>query len=507
MNELVNIIPYPVNVKYDKGYFTLSDEIIIQFDEKFIKVANYLKDFAKNYLHINFGFSQPYSKHEKLLQIIQSDEEIPPEGYLLNINHDSIQIGAKTSKGAFYGIQSLIQLVINDSKIPNVSIIDYPRFVWRGFMLDEARHFFGMQEVKRLLDVMALYKFNIFHWHLTDDQGWRIEIDEFPLLSEISSKRKGTSKGSRKLMADLDGDNKKIDWIPVSGLYSKNQIREIIRYANDRFITVIPEIDFPGHVQAVLAAYPELSCTGGPFEVSVKFGVHKDVFCIGKEKVFDFSKKVFQEIMKLFPSKIIHAGGDEVPVRRYKNCLDCQALMKREHLTDEKQLQPYFTDKIARFFNENDRILMGWNEILNDKLPLDIISQFWAGDFNITLEHLKKGRKTVMSDMRYVYLNYPYKLNPISQTYNYDPIPEKLARDYHANILGIEACLWSEYVPDIETLEYQVFPRLIAVAETGWTLKENKNYDSFENRMPFTLKILETMKVKYAKSDNFEIQY
>jgi len=507
MNELVNIIPYPVNVKYDNGYFTLLDEIIIQFDESLIKVANYLKNFAINYLNVNFKFSQSSAKHDKLIQIILSDEEIPPEGYLLNIKSDSIQIMAKTSKGAFYGIQSLIQLLFSDSKIPCVSIIDYPRFSWRGFMLDEARHFFGMEEVKRLLDALALYKFNIFHWHLTDDQGWRIEIDEFPLLSEISSKRKGTSKGSRKLMADLDGNNNKINWTPVSGLYSKNQIREIIRYAKERFITIIPEIDFPGHVQAVLAAYPELSCTGGPFEVSVKFGVHKDVFCIGKEKVFDFSKKVFQEIMSLFPSKIIHAGGDEVPIRRYKNCPNCQALMKKEHLPNEKQLQPYFTDKIAKFFNNNDRILMGWNEILDDKLPEEVISQFWAGDFNVALKHLKKGRKTVMSDMRFVYLDYPYKLIPISQTYSYEPIPEKLAQDYRANILGVEACLWSEYVPDNETLEYQVFPRLIAVAETGWTLKDNKNYDSFKKRMPFALDILETMKINYAKSDDFEIQY
>ena len=507
MNELVNIIPYPVNVKYVDGYFTLLNEIFIQFDEDFIKAANYLKNFAKNYLNLTLEFSHSSSKHDKMIQIILSDEGVPPEGYLLVIKSDSIQIRAKTSKGAFYGIQSLIQLLISGSKIPCVSIIDYPRFSWRGFMLDEARHFFGIREVKKLLDIMALYKFNIFHWHLTDDQGWRIEIDQFPLLNEISSKRKGTSKGSRKLIADLDGGDKKINGIPVSGLYTKSQIKEIIRYANERFITVIPEVDFPGHVQAVLAAYPELSCTGGPFEVSVKFGVHKDVLCIGKEKVLNFSKKIFQEIMSLFPSKIIHAGGDEVPVRRYKNCPDCQALLKREHLNDEKQLQPYFTDKIARFFNENDRILMGWNEILDDELPENVISQFWAGDFNNTLEHLKKGRKTVMSDMRFVYLNYPYKLTPISQTYNYEPIPKILAHDYHVNILGVEACLWSEYVPDAKTLEHQVFPRLIAVSETGWTLKENKSFDSFEYRLPFTLKILEKMKINYAKSNNFEIQY
>jgi hexosaminidase len=505
LNEFVNIIPCPVNVKYDEGYFTLSAEIDIQFDEDLIKEARYLKDFAKNYLNFNFGLSQSSFKNDKLIEIILSDENIPSEGYLLNIKSDSIQIKAKTSKGAFYGIQSLIQLLIRETKISCAKIIDYPRFSWRGFMLDEARHFFGMEEVKKLLDVMALYKFNIFHWHLTDDQGWRIEIDEFPLLNEISSKRKGTSTGSRKLMADLDGDNKKINGVPVSALYTKSQIKEIIRYANDRFITIIPEVDFPGHVQAVLAAYPELSCTGGPFEVSVKFGVHKDVFCIGKEKTFDFSKKIFKEIISLFPSKIIHTGGDEVPVRRYKSCPDCQALMKNEQMTDEKQLQPYFTARLAKFLEENNRILMGWNEILNDDLPEKEISQFWAGDFNITVDHIKKGRKTVMSDMRFVYLNYPYKLTSISKTYNYEPIPENLTPIYHKNVLGIEACLWTEYVPDINTLEYQVFPRLIAISETGWTSKENKNYDSFKQRLPFSLKMLEKMKVMYAKSEEYEI--
>jgi hexosaminidase len=507
MNAKLSIIPEPAHIEYTKGFFKNLDNLVFQVDEKYEELIENLISRLNKYLDHEIELVDDDFKNEITVKVV-FDEMVPhDEGYKMIINQKGITLNARSEKGVFYGFQTLQQLILINTQIPCCNIIDYPRFSWRGFMLDEARHFFGIEEVKKLLDVISLYKFNIFHWHLTDDQGWRIEIDEFPLLNEISSKRKGTSKGSRKLMADLDGDNNKINWTSVSGLYSKNQIREIIRYAKERFITIIPEIDFPGHVQAVLAAYPELSCTGGPFEVSVKFGVHKDVFCIGKEKVFDFSKKVFQEIMSLFPSKIIHAGGDEVPVRRYKNCPDCQALMKKAHLTNEKQLQPCFTNKIAKFLNDNDRILMGWNEILDDRLPDDIISQFWAGDFNITLDQIKKGRKTVMSDMRFVYLDYPYKLIPISQTYSYEPIPEKLAQDYRANILGVEACLWSEYVPDSETLEYQVFPRLIAVAETGWTLKDNKNYDSFKKRMHFALGILETMKLNYAKSDDFEIKY
>ena len=502
MNNELRIIPQPAQIEYREGYFQDLNNLVFQADEQFKELTKNMVAKLNLLLEKDAKIADIDFKDEISVKIVFDKEISHDEGYHIVINEKLIQLNSRTFKGIFYGFQTLIQLLLTGTQIPCSKIEDYPRFTWRGFMLDEARHFFGIEEVKKLLDVMALFKFNILHWHLSDDQGWRIESDEFPLLNEISSKRKGTSKGSRKLLADLDDKNENVNGIPVSGLYTKNQIKDVIRHAEERFITIIPEIDVPGHVQAILAAYPELSCTGGPFEVSVKFGVHKDVFCLGKEKVYEFTKKIFKEMISLFPSKIIHAGGDEVPIRRYKKCPDCQALMKKEGLTNEKQLQPYFTAKIAKFLEENDRIMMGWNEILNDDLPQDIISQFWFGDFNTTLEHLRKGRKTVMSDMRYVYLNYPDKLNPISQTYGYEPIPDTLENQFHENVLGVEACLWSEYVPDIETLEYQVFPRLIAVAETGWSLKQNKNFGSFEHRIQNSIYILDKLNIKYGKSED-----
>jgi len=507
MNNKLSIIPQPAHIEYNEGSFRNLNNLVFQADEQFKELTEKMVSQLNELLENNAKIADTDLEDEVSVKIAFNKEISHDEGYAISINKELIRLSSRTIKGAFYGFQTLRQLILTGNQIPCSKIEDYPRFSWRGFMLDDARHFFGIEEVKKLLDVMALFKFNIFHWHLSDDQGWRVESGEFPLLNEISSKRKGTSTGSRKLLADLDDNNENIDGIPVSGLYTKSQIKDMIRHAEERFITIIPEIDVPGHVQAILAAYPELSCTGGPFEVSVKFGVHKDVFCIGKETVYEFSKKIFKEMISLFPSKIIHAGGDEVPVRRYKKCADCQALMKKEGFTDEKQLQPYFTAKIARFLEENDRIMIGWNEILNDDLPQKIISQFWFGDFNTTLEHIRKGRKTVMSDMKCVYLNYPSKLIPISQTYGYEPVPATLEEKFHKSVLGVEACLWSEFVKDIDTLEYQVFPRLIAVAETGWSLKQNKNFDSFKFRIQNSLKIWDKLNVKYAKSENFEIKY
>ncbi len=517
----LNIIPEPVNISLEEGAFTLSGKTLILTDLKLKAIAEQLKQILLSTLGLNLVVKEASQTNEnKNVIILKKDineKQADFERYNLIISQDHIEISASTPNGVFYGIQTMRQLIPTDKfvsknidleiSIPCVVIEDYPRFSWRGFMLDEARHFFGMDEVKKILDVMALFKFNIFHWHLTDDQGWRIEIKRYPLLKEISSRRKGTYTGKRKLMSDLQKDESKSDRIPVSGFYTQAQVKEIIQYAEDRFITIIPEIDFPGHVQAVLAAFPELSCSGGPFKVSQNFGVHKDVFCIGKEEVFEFSKKVLIEVMDLFPTKLIHTGGDEVPTRRFKKCLDCQNLMKREGLENEKQLQPYYTSKISKFIEENGHKLIGWNEILNSNLSESAICHYWAGDFSTAIEHIKRGRDTIMSDMRFVYLNYPYKLTPIEQSYEYDPIPDELPTEYHGQILGIEACLWTEYIKNTEVLEYQVFPRLIAIAETGWTLKRNKNLDSFMERLNLILKMLDDFKINYAKDEDYEVQF
>jgi len=511
MTDNIKIIPEPVLIQVKGSYFQLDNNTLILHDEQCKDSAKYLEKFLLSYCNLEVTINQLESEFKEIknitLQIEQNLSALLDDAYVLKINERRVIILSRTLKGIFYGIQTLKQIILQSLEIPCLEIEDYPRFSWRGFMLDEARHFFGMDEVKKILNIMAFFKFNIFHWHLTDDQGWRIEIKHYPLLEDISSRREGTSTDKRKLMSDLQKDASKIDRIPVSGFYTQAQIKEIIQYASERFITIIPEIDFPGHVQAVLAAFPELSCNGGPFKVSQNFGVHKDVFCIGKEKVFEFSKNVLMEVMDLFPAKLIHTGGDEVPVRRYKKCGDCQNLMKREGFANENQLQPYFTSKISKFIEEKGHRLIGWNEILNSELSESAICQFWAGDFSTAIEHIKKGRETIMSDMRFTYLNYPYKLTPIAQSYEYDPIPDDLPPEYYRYILGIEACLWTEYINNAEILEYQVFPRLIAIAETGWTLKRNKNLDSFMERLSEILKILVKFGINYAKDENYEVQF
>jgi hexosaminidase len=352
-------------------------------------------------------------------------------------------------------------------------------------MLDEARHFFGKKIVKKILDLMALLKFNIFHWHLTDDQGWRVEIKKYPLLVEIGSKREGTMVLEGKHFTDLSKKEAKYDNIPVEGYYTQEDLKEIIQYAKDRFITIVPEIDFPGHVTAALASYPELSCTGGPFEVSKIFGIHKDVFCIGNNDVYNFCQDVLDEIMKIFPTKYIHVGGDEVPTLRWKQCEKCQAKLKEEGLTDIKKLQQYFTSKLNSFIKSKNHTLIGWNEILNDNLDIDAICQYWSKRFDVVITHIRRSRKFIMSKKSALYLSYPIELLSLQKAYVYDPIPQDLEERYANNILGMEACLWTEFVKNQEMLESMIFPRILAVSEVGWTSKSNKNFELFQEKLNY----------------------
>ena len=505
-NNSISIIPKPINVELKKGIFTLNANTVILTDPRLIKIANFLKQLLTpaTGLELDIRELQKSDGDNNIIElnINENEKSIKPEGYKLEVSKNKIEILGSTPRGVFYGIQTLRQLfpveIESSSKmniewpVPCVSIEDFPRFSWRGFMLDESRHFFGKDTVKKMLDLMASLKLNIFHWHLTDDQGWRIEIKKYPHLLEIGSKRKGTIK-----------NRKKLDGIPVSGYYTQDEIKEIIDYAAERFITIIPEIDVPGHVMAALASYPELSCTGGPFEVSTHFGIHKEILCVGKEKVFDFVQNILKEVMGIFPSEIIHTGGDEVPKRRWKRCPDCQARINKEGLESEEELHVYFTNRIAEYLASNGRRLMGWNEILNHKLVNNAICHYWNENFDKVLENARKGRNVIMSEMQTVYLNYPYQRTHLSTTYEYDPIPDELESKFHEKILGLEACLWTEYVKDSKSLEFQAFPRLIAVAETGWTLKKRKDFQSFITRLDDFLQRLSFHEVNYAPKEEY----
>ena len=498
----ISIIPEPVKIVLEDGEFVLTNKTVILTDSQLKKNAEFLKQILTQATGFNLPIKEITLRNEDsnviILKANDNNKKLKPEGYSLHVSSTEINISAFTPAGVFYGIQTLLQILppeIESSNATNlvwailcVKIEDYPRFPWRGFMLDESRHFFGKDIVKKLLDQMARLKLNKFHWHLTDDQGWRIEIKKYPLLTKIGSKRKGTITPRNKL-----------DGIPVSGFYSQNDLKEIIVYAAERFITIIPEIDVPGHTTAFLASYPELSCTGGPFEVSTHFGIHKEVLCIGKENTFEVVQDILNEIIEIFPSEIIHTGGDETPTRRWKRCPNCQTRLEGEGLEREGDLQVYFTNRIADYLSSKGRRLMGWNEILNEKLSNKAVCQYWTFNFDTVLDHIRKGRDVVMSEMSAVYLNYPYKLIPLSKTYQYDPIPKDLEEKYHKYILGLEACLWAEFIPNNKRLEWQAFPRLIAVAETGWTPKKKKDFKSFKKRIDSYLKRLELCGINYGQ--------
>ncbi len=511
----LDIIPEPVNISSKEGAFTLNEQTLILTDLKLKAIAEQLKQILLITLGLNIVIKEDLQTKESnniiILKTINNEKQLNHKGYTLIVSPNHIEISASTPSGVFYGIQTMQQLIPTDKigsknidleiSIPCVVIEDYPRFKWRGFMLDESRHFFGKEVVKKILDLMALLKLNTFHWGLTNDQGWRIEIKKYPLLTEIGSKREGTTsqrsyRSNKKNKVPLDG-------IPVSGYYTQQDLRELIQYATERFITIIPESNFPGHTTAALAAYPELSCTGGPFKVSTRFGIHKDVLCIGKEKVFEFTQNVLNEIIEIFPSNIIHIGGDETPKRRWKRCLDCQARIKDESLGSVENLQVYFTNRIAVYLGSKGRQVIGWNEILNDKLIENAICHYWTMNLKQVLEHARLGRKIVMSEFSAVYLNYPYNHIPLERTYNYEPIPNELESKFHKRILGIEACLWTEFVKNKKNLEWQTFPRLIAVAETAWSPKNKKNFESFQKRLEKFNKWLDLFKVSYAKKEEY----
>ena len=319
-------------------------------------------------------------------------------------------------------------------------------------MFDEGRHFHGKDTVKHFLDLMAFLKLNIFHWHLTEDQGWRIEIKKYPKLTEIGSKR-------GKIQPSLIFSSKRgFKPVPQGLFYTQTDIQEIIEYATQRFITIIPEIEMPGHSQAALASYPELGCTGGPYQVSTHFGIHKDIYCVGKDNTIAFLQDVLLEIMALFPSNIIHIGGDEAPKDRWNQCPNCQRRIKAEQLRDGKALQTAFTNQIALFLESRNHRLMGWNEILDENLTLNAIGKFWTGNVDPIIAHLQKGRNFVVSNNKFMYLDHSYANTSLQQAYEYEPLPQTLNPSLSSFVLGIEAPLWTEWVPTRKRAEFQAFP-------------------------------------------------
>jgi hexosaminidase len=509
--NLPGIIPRPAKMETYPGYFAWTPQTAVYASSDDFN-AQFLNDFLQDMYGFRATFKKP-GKPGNGVNLIY-DAKFPEEHYQLEINNASVVIRGGKS-GVFYGIQTLLQLITEQEGssgllLPLVKIADAPRFPYRGAMLDVGRFFYPVADIKRFIDLMASYKLNVFHFHLSEDSGWRLESKKYPKLTQIGAYRRGTAEARNHL---ADG----FDRLPHGGFYSRRQIRELVQYAQARNITIVPEIDMPVHIVAALTAYPEYSCTGGPFTVvehpwdSTGNNIEKDVLCAGNENTYRFAADILDELMELFPSKIIHIGGDECPKDRWRECPKCQAKMKAENLKDENELQSYFTKRLAAHLESKGRRLMGWEEIMHGGLAPNAMIMSWLG-VEAGIEAAKLHHDVVMTPHTYYYLDYyqvkrenralePFNLSgflPLKKVYDYEPVSDNVPPEDQKHILGVQGCIWCEFIHSESKFEYMTWPRLIAIAETGWSGKE-KNYEDFTARLAENLLQLD------AKGVNFRI--
>ncbi|MGQ1889292.1 family 20 glycosylhydrolase [Thermophagus sp. OGC60D27] len=515
-SKQLSIIPLPKEMKVHGGEFRLSDDTKIIFspnDKEIKSVAGYLA----NLIAPATGFNLPLlsgSEPTKNAIFLNINEGITGQKgvYHLAVTNNTITIEAPESIGLFYGVQSLRQLlppeiesqsVQSDIRwvIPAVTIKDEPQFQYRGLHLDVCRHFFPVSFIKKYIDLLALHKMNKFHWHLTDDQGWRLEIKKYPKLQEVASQRKETliGHGGKKPF--------KFDGKPYGGYYTQEEAREIVEYAAQRYITVIPEIEMPGHATAALAAYPHVGCTEGPYEVITRWGVFPDIYCAGKEATFEFLENVLLEVIDIFPSQYIHIGGDEAPKDRWKKCPLCQARIRKENLKNEHELQSYFIGRIEKFLNKHGRQIIGWDEILEGGLAPGATVMSWRGETG-GIQAAKMNHDVIMTPNSHLYFDFyqtdpknePLAIGgylPLEKVYSYHPVPKELTPTEAKHILGAQGNLWTEYVKTQEHAEYMVFPRAAALAEVVWTPQEKRNYSDFRRRLENHFKRLDVLDVNY----------
>ena len=482
-NELF-IIPKPKESRLLSSYFDL-DNFHIYADNNSISVAKLLDselnklDYASDSISL---FENPILDHSINL-LIDSTISKHSEYYDLVINNNFILIKGSDREGLINGIYSLIQLIprssgIDDSKLACVIIKDYPEFKWRGLLLDCCRHFMRIDFVKRYIDLLAYHKMNVLHWHLTEDQGWRVEIEKYPKLTDIGAWRK-----------EKDGSI-------YGGFYTKEQIKEVVNYAYERGVNIVPEIELPGHSVAALAAHPEYSCTGGPFEVETDWGVFKDIYCAGNDSTFVFLENVLDEIIELFPSKYIHIGGDEAPKYRWENCSKCKKRIQDENLQDTHELQSYFIQRIENYISSKGKKLIGWDEILDGGLAQGATVQSWRG-FNGASEAAKAGHDAIVSPTSHAYFDYDLDAIDLEKVYNFDPIPTDVPNDKVKHIIGGECSMWSERAPQ-NTIDSKVFPRLLAMSEVLWDYPTIRDYNLFYERVQAHYKRLDFLGVNYG---------
>src|SRR6185312_12489417 len=514
-----SVIPLPQKMEMREGAFHLTGSTAIYVDSTSRETAPFLAER----LRASTGYPLKVTTKSRadaaiaggiLLTTRNANTNLGPEGYELIAAPDSVVIRAPTQAGLFYGVQTLFQLlppeifssnrVQNvDWQIPCVQIEDWPRFKWRGILFDVSRHFFNKAEVETVLDAMALHKLNTFHWHLTDDHGWRIEIKKYPKLTQIGAWRPGAGFGFDPKASDAYGPDGR-----YGGFYTQNDIRDVVKYAAARHITIVPEIEMPGHSTAALAAYPQYSCTGGPFEPLMTAGIFNGIYDPSKEETFEFLAGVLKEVGQLFPGKYIHVGGDEVPKDTWKTNAACQSLMKREGLKNEEELQSWFMRRIEKIVNSTGHSMIGWSEILQGGLATNAAVMDWIGGAR---DAANAGHYVVMTPTAYCYFDFYQSTNkaaepeaagwggplPLDKMYSFEPMPADMPASLQSYILGTQGNLWTERIPNLRHAEYMLFPRACALAEVSWSAQNARDWDDFMRRLQLHVQRLSELNINY----------
>lgn len=507
----IQIIPAPHKIEVRTGHFSLATAAGIIAVDCDSGIAHYLSERIRACAGLQVPVVNPTPAALDagaciVLAVVEGrDEELGTEGYELEISISNVRIRGSQPAGLFYGIQSLLQLFAWGNQhvdIPCVVIQDSPRFHWRGLLLDVARHYMPVDFIKKFIDLLALHKMNRFHWHLVDDQGWRVEIKKYPEL---------TAKGSQRNESPQVGARDEGDGTPYGPYwYSQDEVREIVAYAQERFITVVPEIEMPGHCVSVLSVFPEFSCIEGPFEVATRWGIFNNVYCAGNEAVFDFLLNVLDEILQLFPSEYIHVGGDECPKEHWQACAKCQARIREEGLQDEDELQSYFIQRVEKWLASRGRKLIGWDEILEGGLPARATVMSWRGEAG-GIAAAQAGNDVIMCPHQECYLDYYQSLDkdqepeaigeylPLERVYAYDPVPAALNAEQAKHIIGVQGNIWTEYMQDSKLVEYMTFPRACAIAEVCWSQPDTKDFQKFVERLNAHCKRLDALEVGYRR--------
>lgn len=502
-----NVVPLPNSVTMTGDEpFELTPSTTVAYPER-NKDMERNAQFLARYVNDATGMTLSVvpGKAKKGIRLVLDKKVSGEEAYTIMVDKKGVTIAGSTPKGVFYGVQTLRKsLPVGTAtvvRLPSVKISDSPRFVHRGMMLDCSRHFFPLEFVKRYIDLIAMHNMNVFHWHLSDDQGWRIEIKKYPELTIKGSRRSGTVIGYNTALDDS---------IPYGGYYTQEQAREIVEYARQCYVTVIPEIDMPGHMLAALATYPELGCTGGPYEVGHRWGIYKDVLCVGNDKIYDFCEGVLDEIMQIFPSKLIHIGGDETPTEVWEKCPKCIKRAEDNNMT-VKQVQSYFTSRIEKYVNSRGRRIIGWDEILGGDISQSAVIQSWRDTKHGRIA-AEAGHDVIMSPTSHCYFDYSqadeknskYEPTlcggyiPVEKVYAFEPCDENLSESSRPHILGVQANIWAEYLLYPNQVEYQALPRMAALAEVQWT-SGKKDYQAFLKRLNRLVSFYDLYKLTYAK--------